>query len=236
MSISQWCSPLIVYWFEFLPDITGLHTLRTCSRMYALQKRYVIKKRVTFNVLPLYDRFSVKCVEVNYHVGLSALASFSTIVDLEFEYRFNSLLPTLALPPRLESLKFGGYFDQPLLPGTFPESLKCLKFGLYFNQVLVQHVFPQGLIELTFGFHFNQPIGQNVLPSSLDYLCFGRCFNQELLADALPPELRSLILSADYSSTIVLPASVAKVSMGHCLMESPFGNLYRVIELNKINS
>jgi len=110
------------------------------------------------------------------------------------------------LPPSLETLEFGIWFNKPIGPGVLPGTLKKLKFGQQFNQKLSPGVFPDQLETLEFGEKFNKPIAPGVLPNSLTTLIFRGRFNQgqangksfpirhDLIQQMLPPNLQVFVL------------------------------------------
>lgn len=232
MSISQLCSPVIIYWFQFLSDDSGIRALRTCSRIYALRKRYEIKRVVDFQFIGLYDHMTVSRAQVgDASHGLPTLSNYSTIVDLELDNCGYLPLRRLVLPPRLQHLRLGFWYHQPLFAGIFPESLKSLRFGVHFNQPLAEHVLPDGLTKLIFGFFFNQEIAQNILPSSLKHLVFGRFFNHDLGVNVLPAALTSLGLGEDYTARVVVSPSLASVIIGETAITRPFSDRDNIVEL-----
>jgi hypothetical protein len=58
---------------------------------------------------------------------------------------------------------------------TLPPSLQTLTFGHFFNQNLERVTLPPNLQTLTFGHCFNQSLERVTLPSSLQPLTFGWC-------------------------------------------------------------
>lgn len=144
----------------------------------------------------------------------------------------------VSVPSSLQSLKFGDYFNQPLI--SFPPSLTSLSFGRNFNKALIplppsltslslDHDFnhpliplPKSLISLSFGNNFNHPLIP--LPPTLVYLSFGDNFNQPLLG--LPSSLLTLKLGRRFNHPIThLPPTLSELRYPFSDLLSHFRNV-----------
>lgn len=67
------------------------------------------------------------------------------------------------IPPNVEGIYFGSYFNQPI-NNVIPPNTKVIFFGSQFNQP-INGCIPNGIITLRFGYSFNQDISD--LPVSL---------------------------------------------------------------------
>ncbi|KAN0053167.1 hypothetical protein ACTA71_006691 [Dictyostelium dimigraforme] len=96
---------------------------------------------------------------------------------LELGEYFNGKLKSLGkLPLSLESIRFGGIFNQKLSNMSKLTSLKTLRFGRLFNQNIDS--LPPFLTSITFSFHFNSEIKESSIPSTLKKIVFGYMFNR----------------------------------------------------------
>ena len=96
------------------------------------------------------------------------------------------------LPQTLESLTFGGSFNQSMQGVTLQQSLHSLTFGYGFNHSMKGITLPENLRSLTFGVCFDQGMLGVTLPDSLQSLTFGRQFNQSMQGVTLPCSLQDL--------------------------------------------
>ena len=79
----------------------------------------------------------------------------------------------------MQSLTFGGLFNQSIDDVTLPSGLHSLTFGTFFNQRIDNSTLPSGLQTLTFGETFNHSIDTLTLPSGLQSLiCHPRCVSR----------------------------------------------------------
>ncbi|CAN0450569.1 unnamed protein product [Ectocarpus sp. 12 AP-2014] len=106
--------------------------------------------------------------------------------------RFNRWVDGLQLPPALQDLTFGQWYDRPIHKVSWPATLRRITFGEAFNQPIDRVSFPESLEELTFGIHFNQPVSKVEFPSSIQYLTFGDEFNQPIEDISWPVSLQEL--------------------------------------------
>ena len=86
----------------------------------------------------------------------------------------------------MQSLTFGGLFNQSIDDVTLPSGLQSLTFGTFFNQRIDTVTLPSDLQSLTFGFRLNQRMENVALPSGLQSLTFGNEFNQSMENVTLP--------------------------------------------------
>ena len=79
----------------------------------------------------------------------------------------------------MQSLTFGGLFNQSIDDVTLPSGLHSLTFGTFFNQRIDNSTLSSGLQTLTFGETFNHSIDTLTLPSGLQSLiCHPRCVSR----------------------------------------------------------
>ena len=116
-----------------------------------------------------------------------------TMQSLTFGGLFNQSIDDVTLPSGLHSLTFGTFFNQRIDNVTLPSDLQSLTFGFSFNQSMNNVALPSGLQSLTFGIFFNQRIDNVTLPSGLQTLTFGEEFNHSIDTLTLPSGLQSLI-------------------------------------------
>ena len=68
---------------------------------------------------------------------------------------------------------------------SIPRRVQHIKFGIRFNQPIEKNVLPAGLQSIIFGVCFRQPIEKDVLPAGLQSIRFGDFFNQPIEKDVL---------------------------------------------------
>lgn len=99
-----------------------------------------------------------------------------------------------------------------------PQSLESLTFGGAFNQSLEGVELPSSLQSLTFGIAFNQPMEGINLPVGLRSLTMGDLFRRSL--PRLPKNLQRLALKGqgenrNLSSAVAHLTSLEQISLGH---------------------
>ncbi|KAK5574850.1 hypothetical protein RB653_010104 [Dictyostelium firmibasis] len=98
---------------------------------------------------------------------------------LELGEYFNGKLKSLGkLPNSLESIRFGGIFNQKLSNMSKLTSLKSLRFGRLFNQNIDS--LPPFLTSISFSFHFNSEIKESSIPPTLKKIVFGYMYNRPI--------------------------------------------------------
>ena len=122
-----------------------------------------------------------------------------TMQSLTFGGLFNQSIDDVTLPSGLHSLTFGTFFNQRIDNVTLPSDLQSLTFGFSFNQSMVNVTLPSGLQSLTFGTFFNQRIDNVTFPSGLQSLTFGGEYNQSMDNVTLPSGLQSLTFGGHLS-------------------------------------
>ncbi|CAN0487399.1 unnamed protein product [Ectocarpus sp. 12 AP-2014] len=85
----------------------------------------------------------------------------------------NPLPDGLGLPPSLEYLKFGSYFNHTIAGVKWSPSLKELELGEDSDQPIAGVEWPASLLQLMFGANFNQPIAGVKWSPCLKQLLFG---------------------------------------------------------------
>ena len=105
------------------------------------------------------------------------------------------------LPHTLQSLTFGGSFNQNMQGVTLPGSLQSLTFGNEFDQNMHGVTLPDShsLQSLTFGGWLNQSMQGVTLPGSLQSLTFGHAFDQNMQGVSLPDSLQSLTFGGSFN-------------------------------------
>eukprot|EP00439_Symbiodinium_sp_Y106_P019823 s6723_g2.t1 len=139
----------------------------------------------------------------------------SSLQSLTFGGKFDQSLEGIQLPSSLQHLTFGRCFDQSLEGIQLPSSLQHLTFGFNFNQSLEGVQLPSSLQSLTFSAKFNQSLEGIQLPSSLQHLTFGHGFNQSLEGIQLPSSLQSLTFGYNFNQSlegIQLPSSLQSLT------------------------
>ncbi|KAM9972968.1 hypothetical protein ACTFIR_012339 [Dictyostelium discoideum] len=105
--------------------------------------------------------------------------SLKNLKVLELGEYFNGKLKSLGkLPSSLESIRFGGIFNQKLSNMSKLTSLKSLRFGRLFNQNIDS--LPPFLTSITFSFHFNSEIKESSIPPTLKKIIFGYMYNRPI--------------------------------------------------------
>eukprot|EP00435_Cladocopium_sp_Y103_P072967 s282_g41.t3 len=125
-----------------------------------------------------------------------------SLQTLTFGGGFNQSLEGLRLPEHLRSLTFGCKENESLETITLPESLESLTFSGSFNRSIDNVTLPSNLQSLTFGRNFNQNMDNVIFPLRLQSVIFGRLFNQSLEHVTFPPNLKSLTLATDYAPSL----------------------------------
>jgi hypothetical protein len=116
---------------------------------------------------------------------------WQTLQSLTFGGRFNQNMDNVTLPSGLKSLTFANNFDQSLDNVTLPSDLQNLTLSKRFNQSMNNVTLPSGLQSLTFGSEFNQSTDNMALPSGLQNLISGDGFNQSMSKVTMPSCLQS---------------------------------------------
>lgn len=131
----------------------------------------------------------------------------------EFRKSFNMPITGVEWPTCLQSIVFGGRFDQPVVGVKWPPSLKQVTFGVFFNQPIAEAAWPASIEEMRFGMWFNQPVKDVSWPPCLKKLVLGDRFNQ-LLDGVNWPALLEIEFGQDFSQSIneVVWPSVQRVN------------------------
>lgn len=123
----------------------------------------------------------------------------------------------LSLPPTLERLIFGQFYDRPVHKVSWPGSLREINFGEGFNQPIQGVRWPGSLERLTFGECFNHPIDRVEWPASLEEIAFGMEFNQPVAAVTWPTSLQKLSFGDHFNQSVagaVWPAGLRELAFG----------------------
>jgi hypothetical protein len=109
-------------------------------------------------------------------------------------YTFNNPILAENLPYNLKILHLDGY-NHAIKIETLPPNLEELIFGNYFNKKIKENSLPESLKILVFGKGFRQRIEVNVLPTYLEKLVFSGGYWKHLSVDALPRFLKNITIS-----------------------------------------
>lgn len=95
--------------------------------------------------------------------------------------------------PHLKEIRFGIYYNQPLL--NLPTTLKKLTLGYHFNQN-IDHL-PDNIVELELGSQYNVDIKK--LPQNLKIFRLGYSYNLPLQIQNILPHLETIVLVNKYN-------------------------------------
>ncbi|KAM9990918.1 hypothetical protein ACTFIY_006974 [Dictyostelium cf. discoideum] len=173
-----------------------------------------------------------------------------TLDTIEFIYFFNKPLINKHINYdynsnyhcNLKSITFGYEFNQEINENLFPRSLTTLKFGGSFNQKLIPGIFKyqSKLISIEFGENFNNkgfplPFNNQVFPNSLQILKFANNFSSPLI-DQLSslPNLTTLkfpnFLKLQINSTNILNSIFPSLKTINCNYNNQVEYTYGGIE------
>lgn len=128
----------------------------------------------------------------------------------------------IVLPPRLESLVVGKFFNSPLTTFAFPSTLKVLDLGYLFNYPIGGQdgdapLLPDGLEELRLSVRFNRSFDDTRLPVGLKRRIMPKqcVFNQSLAGVVWPPGLEELNLGGRFNQPMegtIFPETLRELS------------------------
>lgn len=148
---------------------------------------------------------------------LSEGLSLAGLETLEFGGKFDDTLDRVEWPVGLRKLVLGGYFNRGLQGTRFPPRLEEIVFGDEFNCSVSDVAWPRGLRRLQFGSRFNRPVQDVAWPASLRELRFGAYFNKPLGGIQRASSLSRLTLGWAFDQgidTVAWPDTLRELEFG----------------------
>lgn len=124
-----------------------------------------------------------------------------------------------ALPPQLQSLTLGYYFNHSLDEFSWPVTLRELTLGYTFNRSVDDVDWPVGLEAITFGDHFRKSVDGVRWPAGLRRITFGCCFNRPITEVSWPDKLHRLEFGKRFNQPLArarFPSGVEELRFGDC--------------------
>jgi len=168
-------------------------------------------------VSELHQLRVLRLMDCKLEQGTDLFKKAASLQSITFGGSFNQSLEKVALPSGLQSISFGYAFNQSLEKVTLPSGLQSISFGSSFNRSLENVTLPSGLQSISFGDGFNQLLEKVTLPSALQSISFGYDFNQSLEKATLPSGLQRISFDDFFNQSlekVMLPSGLQSICFG----------------------